>query len=99
MKQQLDMNQELLDMEKKSISNLINKKTQMYYPELVDEIVCSFEIEWMERTCHERTWNFRLYPSNNLKLSTNKALILPGRKNKELRFNIKLSWVNEVSSS
>lgn len=34
---QLDMNQELLDMEKESISNLINKKTQMYYPELVDE--------------------------------------------------------------
>ena len=45
---QLDMNQELLIMEKESISNLINKKIQMYYPQLVDEIVCSFEIEWME---------------------------------------------------
>ena len=29
---QLDMNQELLIMEKESISNLINKKIQMYYP-------------------------------------------------------------------
>lgn len=29
---QLDTNQELLDMEKENISNLINKKTQMYYP-------------------------------------------------------------------
>lgn len=80
---QLDTNQELLDMEKENISNLINKKTQMYYPQLVDEIVCSFEIEWMEVNfvMRESEISQGYYPLNNPKLDpTNKALILPGRK-------------------
>lgn len=90
---QLEMNQELLDMEKESISNLINKKTQMYYPQLVDEIVCSFEIEWMEVNFVMKKSGISqgYYPLNNPKLDpTNKALTLPGRK-KQLRFDIKLS--------